>query len=109
MLCSLVDDYFKFPMCAGVLAGIWPCGIITLLEELYRAEAKTQVYRNIHSFLYANPTNTSSMSEWYTKSLLYIRTHVCNCGIRKNNYYTCIYASGLIHLQTFWSMTTPAT
>lgn len=74
MLCSLVDDYFKFPMCAGVLAGIWPCGIITLLEELYRAEAKTQVYG---SFLYANPTNTSSMSEWY------IRTHVCNCIIRK--------------------------
>ena len=53
----------SLPLCAGVLAGIWPCGIITLLEELYTEEAKTQVYGSIHSFLYANPTNASSMSE----------------------------------------------
>lgn len=28
---------------AGVLAGIWPCGVVTTLEELFWAEAKCQV------------------------------------------------------------------
>ena len=48
---------------AGILAGIWPCGIITLLDELFRAEAKSQVYGSIHSFLNANPSETSDISE----------------------------------------------
>lgn len=28
----------------GILAGIWPCGIITLISELFISESKTQVY-----------------------------------------------------------------
>ena len=36
----------------GLLAGIWPCGIITLIEELYKSESKAQVYGCLHGFIY---------------------------------------------------------
>ena len=38
----------------GLLAGIWPCGIITLIEELYKSESKAQVYGCLHGFIYNN-------------------------------------------------------
>ena len=41
-VCSIISK--------GILAGIWPCGIITLLNELYISESKSQVYGAIHSF-----------------------------------------------------------
>ena len=47
----------------GVLAGILPCGVISMLEELFRAEAKCQVYGSIHSLLRANPVETSEISK----------------------------------------------
>ena len=34
-----------------MLAGVWPCGIITLLRELFVAESKSQVYGHLHQFL----------------------------------------------------------
>ena len=46
----------------GILAGIWPCGIITLAEELFLAESKSQVYGSIHSFMEMNQTSTSDIS-----------------------------------------------
>ena len=48
-------------MCAGILAGIWPCGVITLLDELYLAESKSQVYGSIHSFMHLNQSATSEI------------------------------------------------
>lgn len=47
----------------GILAGMWPCGIVTLVDELYRAESKTQVYGSVHSLMHANPSHTSDISE----------------------------------------------
>ena len=38
----------------GLLAGIWPCGIITLIAELYKSESKAQVYGCLHGFIYNN-------------------------------------------------------
>ena len=63
---------------AGVLAGIWPCGVVTTLEELFRAEAKCQVYGSIHSLLHANPTETSTISKinGCTVLVYYIVLHV---------------------------------
>ena len=47
----------------GILAGMWPCGIVTLVDELYRAESKTQVYGSVHSLMHANPSHTSDISK----------------------------------------------
>lgn len=50
----------------GILAGIWPCGIVTILDELYKAESKGQVYGSIHSFIHSNPTHTSDISKVFS-------------------------------------------
>ena len=47
----------------GVLAGIWPCGIITLLNELYISESKSQVYGAIHSFFQSNEDSMTDLSK----------------------------------------------
>ena len=52
-----------FNFSAGILAVIWPCGIVTLLDELYRAESNTQVYGSVHSLFHINPTHTSHISK----------------------------------------------
>ena len=36
---------------AGILVGVWPCGIITMLGELFGAESKGQVYGYLHIIL----------------------------------------------------------
>lgn len=50
----------------GILAGIWPCGTITLLDELFRAESKSQVYGSVHSFIHSNGVSTSNISKHST-------------------------------------------
>lgn len=45
----------------GIVAGAWPCGIITLLAELYGTESKAQVYGALHTFLQENPDATSEL------------------------------------------------
>ena len=35
----------------GVLAGMWPCGIVVLLTELFSAESKSQVFASLHELL----------------------------------------------------------
>ena len=42
----------------GILAGIWPCGIITLLDEIF----VNQVYGSVYSLLHSNPQKTSEIS-----------------------------------------------
>ncbi len=48
---------------AGILAGVWPCGTIMLLAELYISESKSQVYGNVHGLLHEHPMNTASISK----------------------------------------------
>ena len=50
-------------MYKGVLAGIWPCGIVTLLNELYISESKSQVYGAIHSFMRVNEATLTELSK----------------------------------------------
>ena len=40
----------------GILAGIHPCGTITLVGELFGAKSKGQVYRHLHSYFFAQLT-----------------------------------------------------
>ena len=44
----------------GILAGIWPCGIIIIAAELFLSESKLQVYGCVSQ---ANPVETSGISK----------------------------------------------
>jgi len=47
----------------GVLAMMWPCGVISSLSELYNAESKNQVYGQLHDFLRNLPDVASNLSK----------------------------------------------
>ena len=47
----------------GVLAGMWPCGVITFIREMFNAESKSQVYGHLHQFLHHNPETASKLSK----------------------------------------------
>jgi hypothetical protein len=42
---------------------MWPCGVITLLSELFVAERKAQVYGHFHQFLQSAPATASNLSK----------------------------------------------
>ena len=44
------------------LAGVHPCGIISLIGELFGAESKGQVYGHLHSYFSSNECATNSLS-----------------------------------------------
>ena len=48
----------------GVLAGMWPCGIVVMLTELFTAESKSQVYAALHELLSNHTTIASNLSEY---------------------------------------------
>lgn len=73
LACIVNWYYIYYP---GILAGIWPCGIFTLVDELYGAEAKCQVYGSIHSLLYSNPHETSNISGFEFSVLCYIFNNI---------------------------------
>lgn len=45
----------------GIVAGVWPCGVITFLGEIFGSESKSQVYGLLHAFLHANEQSTSNI------------------------------------------------
>ena len=51
-----------FVSISGILAGVWPCGVITLLSELFISESKSQVYGHLHSFLQSAPNTADNLS-----------------------------------------------
>ncbi len=38
----------------GILVEAWPSGTIAMINELYGAESKSQVYGAVHTFIYEN-------------------------------------------------------
>ena len=51
-------------MCiAGILAAVWPCGIICAVSELFKSESLTQVYGILHQLLDQNVINMDSLSK----------------------------------------------
>ena len=49
----------------GILAGMWPCGIIAFVRELFNAESKSQVYSHLHQYLQDNAVASTKLSEFY--------------------------------------------
>ena len=43
--------YYTFLCFAGILAGMWPCGILVLLSELFTSESKCQIFASLHELL----------------------------------------------------------
>ena len=44
------------------MAGIWPCGKITLIGELFGSESLTQVYGFLHTFVFENGDSLKNLS-----------------------------------------------
>lgn len=60
----------------GVLAGIWPCGVVVLLREIYIAESKAQVYGHLHEFLKDHPDTAQSLSKSSPSDVQIYHLHV---------------------------------
>ena len=60
--------------------GVYPCGTITMVGELYGAESKQQVYGHLHSYFFDNGDTTSSISKicTHSSSSSIIRSHTLN-------------------------------
>lgn len=61
----------------GILAGMWPCGVITWLNELFVSESKSQVYGQLHDFLKTAPITASNISRLLASSG--ISAGMCMC------------------------------
>ena len=48
----------------GILAGMWPCGILVMLSELFSAESKSQVFASLHELLTDWDGIQSSLSKY---------------------------------------------
>ena len=48
----------------GILAGVWPCGKITMIGELFGSESLSQVFGFLHTFLFENLDSLKNMSEY---------------------------------------------
>ena len=59
-----VSSLHSPPFCTGILAGVWPYGIVAFLSELFVSESKAQVYGALHSFYQLAPRAASNISEY---------------------------------------------
>ena len=55
---------------SGVLAGIWPCGTIAFITELFGAESISQVYATLYTFLYQNTESLGDLGKNYGHACL---------------------------------------
>ena len=69
-------DYLLPP---GILAGLWPYGVISFVRELFLSKSKSQVYGHLHQFLQSQLATASRLSK---SQALY---HLC--------YYMCVYST----------------
>ncbi len=60
--------YLRLKKKKGILAGVWPCGTITVLSELFLSEGKGQVYGTIHGLLQEHQENTTQLSKSHITS-----------------------------------------
>ena len=47
----------------GILAGIWPCGVVVFIAELFQSESCSQVYGSFHELLRRNDASLLTLSE----------------------------------------------
>ena len=48
---------------SGILAGVWPCGRVAIVSELFGAESVSQVYAALHTFIYQNADSLGDLGE----------------------------------------------
>lgn len=48
----------------GVMAGMWPYGVLVMFTELYTAESLSQVYGALHDSFITHPSLSNSLSEY---------------------------------------------
>ena len=70
-----VHVYVNTTQHQGILAGIWPCGIIVLVSKLFISESLSQVYGILHDFCQNNDVITCNLGKIilcvYTKTMLF--------------------------------------
>ena len=49
------------PSWIGILAGVWPCGVIVFVAELFVTESKAQVYGILHNLCQSYPESTKDI------------------------------------------------
>ena len=62
------DIHVSIQICfySGILAVMWPCGVIVHVSELFTAESKTQVYGQLHDLLWTHPRAAMKLSKYVT-------------------------------------------
>ncbi|XP_064389051.1 uncharacterized protein LOC135337079 [Halichondria panicea] len=63
LTCNTKKDKFKLNYCtAGILAGVWPCGTVTMVGELFGSESLSQVYGFLFSYMHQNEDSVRAMA-----------------------------------------------
>ena len=52
----IIISFLSLSLLLGILAGAWPCRIIVIVSELFRAESKSQVYASLHQYFSDYPS-----------------------------------------------------
>lgn len=63
LVCNHVNCWYLNIFIVGILAAMWPCGIITHIAELFKSESKSQVYGQIHEFIKQEPAAAFDLSK----------------------------------------------
>lgn len=67
----------------GILAGIWPCGVICVLSELYQSESLAHIYGILHEFVHENSTKLDNLDYICYDDGCHLRKYVQN-PVRKD-------------------------
>lgn len=57
----------------GLLAGIWPCGVIIMIDGLFLSENLSQVYGCLHGLFHTNPLTTGSIGMHVSMLIMIIK------------------------------------
>ena len=71
---------------AGVLASAWPCGIIVMISELFRAESKSQVYASLHQYLSDYPSVLDKLGTYNHVHVLWLDLYSRGISTASLNY-----------------------
>ena len=73
--------------------GMWPCGIILLVVELFCLESASQVYASIRKILWRNTKVSSTLSEFVHTIAMDVKTDLPTDPVLQS---TCVMMMGAI-------------
>ena len=79
--------FFSGSFCVGILAGMRPCGMIVLLNELFTSESKSQVYGCLHNYYTLHPVTAKDIGKPYSCSVHVSISMKMICGKLDTRYY----------------------